>query len=748
MVDSLRYLKDVGDRVQTEFLRRRSILSFQEYLDAFLERPRAQARSAPQYLRDCLDYYGTETIQRPNGPQRRFKLFDRPWEKSEQQSVEGESGTPVFGQEEAQNAIYRILNTFVRRGRVNKLILLHGPNGSAKSSLVAALFAGLEHYSRLDEGALYRFNWVFPSEKLIKGSIGFGEEKSGGLLTTFAHLDGEQLDARITCEMKCQPLWLLPRSERLALFSETVKPDDAFRLSQALAEGDLCHRCRQIYAALLQTAGGDALKVLRHVQVERFFLSRRYLTGAVIVEPQMSVDADYRQVTQDRSPGALPSALQNLTLFEPYGPLVSGNRGMVEFSDLLKRPVESYKYLLGTVETGVARLAHFLMQLDCVLIASANEKHLNAFKEIPDWPSFKGRIELVRVPYLREAHEERKVYDHQFVAGMSKHVAPHATEVAAHWAVLTRLKRPVIERYRGEGRKLVDKLTPVEKLLLYDRGHMPDRFNSNQAKELRRLLPELWNESEAYPNYEGRAGASARELKTVLDNAAQNEQWPCLTPRAVLEELANLIKDKSVYEFLQTEVIDGYHDPEAFLHATEELLLDVLDDEVREAMGLVSERQYREAFERYVMHVLAWTRSEKLLNKVTGEYERPDEEMMAQTEGIVMVQGEDRREFRRALISAVGAHKLDHPDDALDYPQIFPDMFRRLRDHFFEERKRTLRKNAERVLRYLGDERSQLLAKDVAQVEAALEAMKTRYGYCLECAKDALVLLLSKRYTD
>ena len=303
---------------------------------------------------------------------------------------------------------------------------------------------------------------------------------------------------------------------------------------------------------------------------------------------------------------------------------------------------------------------------------------------------------------------------------MSKHVAPHATEVAAQWAVLTRLKRPVVERYRGEARKLVDKLSPLEKLQIYDGGAMPDRFNSNQAKELRRLVPELWLESDAYPNYEGRAGASAREIKTVLDNAAQNEQWPCLTPRAVLEELGNLIKDKSVYEFLQTEVIDGFHDAEAFLRVTEELLLDVLDDEVREAMGLVSERQYRELFERYVLHVLAWTRSEKLQNKHTGEYERPDEEMMSSTEGIVMVQGEDRREFRRALISTVGAHRLDHPELALDYAQIFPDMFRRLRDHFFEERKRTLRRNAEKILSHLGDEKSQLLAKEVQQVESTL----------------------------
>ena len=38
----------------------------------------------------------------------------------------------VAGQEEAQNALYRQISNFIRAGRVNRLILLHGPNGSAK----------------------------------------------------------------------------------------------------------------------------------------------------------------------------------------------------------------------------------------------------------------------------------------------------------------------------------------------------------------------------------------------------------------------------------------------------------------------------------------------------------------------------------------------------------------------------------------------------------------------------------------
>ena len=749
MVDSLRYLKTVGDQVQRTFLDNKTILAFQEYMEAFFEAPRVHARDGAQYIRDSFDYYGTETTKKPEGPARRFKLFDRPFDQAGS-TQEGEGGAPVSGLEDVQNAIYRILSSFVRVGRVNKLILLHGPNGSAKSSIVAAMQRALEDYSRKEAGALYRFNWIFPSEKLVKGSIGFGEGKvvGGHRVESYAHLEGEQVDARIACEMKDHPLFLIPRGERQRMLAEACKPGDDFQLAAGVLEGELCHKCRQIYAALLQSYNGDVLKVLRHVQVERFYLSRRYMIGAVTVEPQMAVDADYRQVTHDRSHGALPGALQNLSLYEPYGPLVSGNRGVIEFSDLLKRPLDHYKYLLGTVETGIARMSHFLLHLDSVLIASSNEKHLSAFKEMGDFASFKGRIELVRVPYLRRVSEEQVVYEHRLAGTIGKHVAPHATFVAAHWAVLTRLKKPVPDRYQGDLRKLVDHLTPLEKARLYDQAKAPDRLSSQQAKELKKHLQDLWRESDSYPNYEGRSGASAREVKTVISNAAQNPDFKCLTPQAVLQELEALTRDKSVYEFLQQEVVDGYHDHEEFVRQTEGVYLDLLDDEVREAMGLVSEKQYRELFERYVLHVLAWTRGERLRNKHTGESERPDEEMMAQTEAIVMGGGEDRREFRRALISTVGAHRLDHPEGEIDYSQIFPDLFRRLRDHFFDERKRTLRKNSERVLRYLGEEREQLSGKDVEVVEKMLQAMKDRYGYCHCCARDALVSLLGKRYMD
>jgi predicted Ser/Thr protein kinase len=752
LVDARRQLAAVGTAVKTAFAEQRFLLSFEEYLDLFLAAPRSHARGAAQYLKDVVDRYGSQEVATPAGPVRRHKLFDLDFEPDAR-------AMRVAGQEEVQQSIYRVLGNFVRSGRVNKLILLHGPNGSAKSSIVQALVRAAEAYSREPEGALYRFNWVFPSEKKVKGggTVGFGPSAHPGDLASFAHLDGEALDARLPCPLKDHPLLLLPRPDRRALLERSCRPTERegagegdFVLSDYLLDGMLCHFCQQIYTALLGAYRGDYLKVLRHVQVERFLVSSRYQQAAVTVEPQLSVDAAWRQITSDKSHGALPAALQSVALYEPFGPLVAANRGILDFTDLLKRPLEHFKYLLGTSETGRVPLEHFILHLDAVFIGSTNEKQLAAFKEVPDFPSFKGRLELIRVPYLRRYSVEREIYDLQVSrASVGKHIAPHATEVAAMWAVLTRLKKPMPDRYRGEVRDLVDDLSPLEKLRLYDAGQAPDRLALAQAKELKKHLEDMYRESDVYPNYEGRTGASAREIKTALMNAAQSPRARCLTPLAVLEELTALCRDKTVYDFLQQEVVDGYHDHEEFVRVAEAEYLDVLDEEIRDSMGMVSEGQYRDLFGRYITQVSHWVKGEKIKNRITGAYEAPDEARMVEFEAIVRPPDDDRASFRRSLISSIGAFRLDHPDSAeIDLAAIFPDLLRRLRDHYFEERKRQLRHNKQNLLKYLSDERASLDEKTRQHVERTLATMRQRYGYCEQCAQDAILFLLGRRYVD
>jgi serine protein kinase len=731
-------LEEVGTSVTRDFAKNRSLLSFEEYLQLFLAAPRQQARNAAQYLQAAIDSFGSDMVSHPSGKIRRFRIFD----------AAGPEEPRVAGQEEVQNALYRLIGNFVRAGRINKLILLHGPNGSAKSTLVDALKRGLERYSASDDGALYTFNWLFPNEKLVKGSIGFGERgEGGGSLTSFAHLEAEDIAVRLANPIREHPLFLLPRPERRALLKKVFAAHPEFIVPSYLVDGELSAQSRRIHDALLASHGGDWLKVLRYVQVERFYVSRRYQLGTFTVEPQMSVDAAYQQVTADRTQANLPPALHAVVLYEPHGPLVSANRGLIEYADLLKRPLEAFKYLLGFSETQEVPLEQMILQLDEVLIASSNEKHLMAFKELPDFASFKGRIELVRVPYLRRWRVEKEIYDAQVnERTVGRHMAPHATEVAALWAVLTRLKKPLPDRYPADVRALIERLTPVEKLRLYQDGEAPDRLTHQQQKELKKYLSQVYDESDAYPNYEGRSGASAREIKTALLNAAQSTEHESLHPLAVLKELLALTRDKSVYEFLQQEIVDGYHDHADFVRVVEAWYLDVVDREVRESMGLVSESQYLDLFERYVQTVSAWVKGERVPNRVTGQSEKPDEARLAEFEALVMPRGDDPVQFRKSLIATVGAWRIDNPEASVDYARIFPDLFKRLSDHFYEERQRQLKRNVDNILKYVSDERTSLSQKEQTQVRSTLEEMARRFGYTEDSARDAIVFLVKKRY--
>jgi len=402
--DARDWLTHATGEMRESFARNRRVISFTEYVTLFSAEPVRQLRSAAQYLRDVFDHFGTEPVRTPRGPMTRWRLFDCGWDNGKDALV---------GQEEVQGAVYRLVSNFAREGRTNRLILLHGPNGSAKSTFVACLQRAMEHYSTLEDGALYKFNWIFPSQKLTKGGIGFGGGIEGGEgQETFAYLDDEMIESKIADEMRDHPLLLLPRGRRRDLIGQRLAATgrSEFRPADYLLRGDLSHRNRQIFEALLSSYHGDLAKVLRHVQVERFFVSRRYRQAAATVEPQLAVDARSRQLTMDRSLGSLPPALQSLTLYEYQGELVDGHRGVIDFADLLKRPLESYKYLLGTVEQGRVSLDVASLELDTVFIGSSNESYLAAFKEIPEFQSFKGRMELVRVPYLLDYRVEQRIY--------------------------------------------------------------------------------------------------------------------------------------------------------------------------------------------------------------------------------------------------------------------------------------------------------------------------------------------------
>lgn len=769
MAEGSGILETIAEEVQEEYRQRQHFLSFSEYLDKFEQHPRRQARNAVQYMRDCLLYWGTETKPRGWDEVRHFNLFDAPFDEGKDR---------LIGQEESQERLYKLFESFVRQGDVDKLILLHGPNGSAKSSFVDLLMRGLEAYSRTDDGAMYRFNWVFPNESLAEGtSIGFDgfsaravEESS---LETFAYLEEDEIDVKIPSDLNDHPLLLVPEQQRRQLLEEHVEDlvipgvEDAdrepfqdgsmtedlealrderpFVASDYMVEGQLSHMSRQIFDALLAAYDGDLEQVFKHVQVERIFISRRYRVGTAIVEPQKQVDAGLRQVSVDRSLSALPSSLQNQNLFEPVGDLVDANRGLIEYDDLLKRPPELNKYLLATSEKGTVTLQNRIVHLDMVMTATANEDYLDAFKQTPDYESFKGRMELIQMPYLLDYQVEEIIYEEQ-ISSVSyiKPFAPHTTMVAALWAVLTRLERPDPDEFEDEIEEVISELGPLEKADLYARGRVPEDIGPEKARNLKAAVPKMRRQDEG-SEYEGRYGASPREMKMILLNASQNDEYPCLSPLAVFDELETLVNNPSDFPFLQREPEGPYHRFDDFIDTVRERYLDVIDAEIRHAMGLVEEEQYEDLFEKYIDHISQWLKDEKVYNPITSTYEEPDEELMVDMEDNFTFE-ESEEDFRRGLISSIAAFSIDHSEQSVDYREIFPELFEGLEESFYEERQEKIHDIQQNLMDYFEGDTDKLSSKQQEDVETTLQNLKEDYGYTEESAREAIAFLLSNRY--
>jgi len=735
----------VAETVEKRFQKGRRVLAFSEYLDLFASDPVRFARDASRYLRDCFEHYGSVEVEQPWGKFTRWKLFDLAWDPLMAPHA-------LIGQEQVQEEIYRSVSNFVREGRPNRLVLLHGPNGSAKSTIVACMMRALENYSTLDQGMLYRFNWVFPTSKTLRGSLGFGQKDPGSQTSTYAHLPDDQIDAKLLVEVRDHPLFLIPVDERQRLLERMAKqkegqpPSEAF--SDWIMRGELSHKSQQVFEALLSSYNGSYTEVLKHVQVERYFISQRYRVGAVTIGPQMSVDAVERQLTMDRSLASLPASLQAITLYEAKGELIDAAGGVLEFSDLLKRPLDAFKYLQLSVETGEVALTAQNVQLNCVMTGSANELHLDAFREHPEFASFRGRLELIRTPYLRSFVHEQRIYDTHVIPHIRRHVAPHSTEMAAQFAVLTRMRKPNTDKYARALSNALSGLTAVEKMDLYSTGRPPERLEPDAQKVLRAGVREVFEESDSYPIYEGRIGASPREIRVVLLDAAQSNVYRCLSPLAVLDEIEQLCQRKAEFEWLQQDTqAGGYHDVKLFRETLFSRLLSVWEQELYASSGLVADEQYDELFEKYVQHVSVWTKKERIRNKHTGDYEEPDENMMREVERLLDVKG-DVDEARKQMISAIAAWAIDHPGQKVEAKTVFPMYLRRLRDAIFSDKRADVARQARDIVIFVRDEASGLDTTRRNEVRAVLDGLAARFSYCDDCAADMASMLVRKRYSD
>jgi serine protein kinase len=582
--------------------------TFDEYLDLVKSNPKV-TRNAYQRIFDMIVEEGSEIYTDFKKEVVRYRFFDDKFNNGKD---------AVFGLDIQLMKLVNVLKSAaLGYGTEKRVILLHGPVGSAKSTICRMLKKGLERYSYSDAGALYTFEWI--DEKLeLDGILGKGIKA-------------------FPTPMNEEPLLLIPEDLRSSVYEQLNKGQDgSFRVG---IDGELSPPSRFIFKSLMEKYDGDLMKVLKHVRVKRFFLSEADRIGIGTFQPkdeknqdstELTGDINYRKIAEygsDSDPRA----------FNFDGEFNIANRGLIEFVEVLKLDVAFLYDLLGASQEHRVKPKKFAQtHIDEVIIGHTNEPEYRRLQDNEFMEALRDRTVKIDIPYITRWNDEVNIYKRDFnsqkVRGIS--IAPHTVEMAAMWAILTRLEKPKKAN-----------LTRLQKLKLYNGKTLPN-YTEDNVRELRKET-----------NREGLEGISARYIQDKLSNAlvaAQQSNKGSLNPFMVFKELESGLKSHSL---ISNE--DLKNEYKELLGIVLQEYEEIIKAEVQRAIS-ADESAMARLCANYIDNVKAYTQKERVRNQFTGYDEEPDERLMRSIEDKIEIPESRKDDFRREIMNYIGALALEN----------------------------------------------------------------------------------------
>ena len=646
--------------------------SFAEYLDLVRQRPEV-TRTAYQRLYDMVIAEGTYPAE-GDADSIRYRFFDDP---------HNDGADAIFG---LTRTLMELVNVFksaaLGYGTERRVLLLHGPVGSSKSTIARLLKHGLERYTRQPEGALYTFGWKT-------------EDEDGNERVLWDPMNGE-------------PLQLVPKEHReeVCAFLNEGQPENAHAIAIA---GDVCPLSRFYFQEQLEAADGDWTRVLDRIVVKRLFFSEQDRIGIGTFQPKDEKNQDSTELTGDINYRKIAEfgSESDPRAFNFDGEFNVANRGLIEFIEVLKLDVAFLYDLLGASQEHKIKPKKFAQtDIDTVIIAHTNEPEFRKLQSNEFMEALRDRTIKIDVPYVSTLKEEIKIYEKDYnnrrVRG--KHIAPHTLETAAMWAVLTRLEEP---KHHG--------LTMLQKLKLYNGKSLPG-FTAENVKQLRREA-----------RREGLEGISPRYVQDKISNAlVVNPQATSLNPFMVMNELESGLRHHSLIP--NEELREHYTE---IVNIVKEEYTDIVKNEVQRAIA-ADEDALRRLCGNYIDNVKAYTQREKVKNRFTGADEEPDERLMRSIEERIDIPDSRKDDFRREIMNYIGALAID--GKTFDY-RTNERLQKALEMKLFEDQKDTIKLTS--LVSNVVDQDTQ------EKIDVVKSRLIRDYGYNEESATDVLQYVAS-----
>ena len=657
-------------------------MSYAEYMDRLGANPKL-ARNAFQYMYDMIISEGVEEFERYRKTYNRYKFFTN------------DPQIKIFGLEETLDQFVSFIHGAAGGyGTEHRILLLHGPVGSSKSTICRLLKKGLQKYSKTDEGAWYTYKWVnLPIESDDKGPHIYTEPECMAAL----HDDPLRL---MSADMRNEVF----KDLNAALHDQTPEEDRSSVYTLA-SEGELNPRCKLFLRLLLKRYGGDWEAVMaNHVRVIRMTHSETDRVGIGTFQPKDEKNQDSTELSGDMNFGKIGhyGADSDPRAFNFDGEFEVANRGMCEFIEMLKLDNAFLYDLLGASQEHQIKPKKFSqVAIDEVIVAHTNNPEYEKMKSNQYMEALRDRTVKVDVPYLLRWSDELKVYEQDYGKGKVKqHIMPHTLEIAAFFAVLTRLFDDPDH-----------KLDLRDKAKLYDGRSLPN-WTEDSVKELR----------DKYPTEGMQTGLSARYIQDKISNClARNKHY--VNVFHVLSEIKEGLGESSL--------ISKVEDQKRYEYCAElavKELDEILKNEVQKAL-VADEKAIERLCAKYIDNVIAYVNDEKMIHPITKEKIDPDERLMRAIEEKNGIPEQGCEDFRRSMAAFIGTLASRGKEFRWDSN---PELKRALEAKVFEDVKDTIKLSA--------------LTKESAaldpELQEKIDAIKTRlikqYGYNDQSATDVL----------
>ena len=482
----------------------------------------------------------------------------------------------IYGIEGALDQIVEYFHSAAQRLEVRKrILLLMGPVGGGKSSIVALLKRGLERYTRTEAGAVYA----------IAG-----------------------------CPMYEEPLHLIPTGLRAEVEREYG----------IYVEGELCPKCRY---DLEHVYGGRA----EDVPVRRITFSEKDRRGIGTFTPSDPKSQDIAELVGgiDLSTIGEVGSESDPRGYRFDGELNVSNRGIMEFVEMLKTD-ERFLYVLLTLsqEQNIKTGRFSMIYADEVVVSHTNEHEYRSFVGNRKSEALQDRIILVKVPYNLRVSDEVRIYDKLLKQSSLRdvHIAPHALQTAATFAVLSRL-----EESKKAGMSL------LKKLKLYD-GESVDGFTPKDVRELREEATR-----------EGMDGISPRYVINRLSSALVKDGVTCINAIDALRSLRDGLGQ-------HTSIGREQHEHLLNLLAEARREYDELAKrEVQRAFVYAFDESAKTLLDNYLDNVEGFCNKTKLKDPITEEELEPDERLMRSIEEQIGIAENGKRAFREEILIRISS---------------------------------------------------------------------------------------------